>query len=166
MGEPFTRAGGLALVLTYAALIGWLFGTQPHTLAEAVGGVSSTLGAYAIDQQAFDDGLLFFRNDQFVEARAAFMRADPARRDARTQFYIAYSYYRQGWHRTHRDDVLYAQGIEAIERAISLAPRGRLIVDDDTLQMRSADEVKAELEAGRTRDLSDFNPLRVLENRK
>jgi hypothetical protein len=166
MGEPFTRAAGLITVVVYAVLIAWLFSTEPQSVAEAVGGVSSSLGAYAIDQQAFDDGLIFFRNDQFVEARAAFARADPALRDAHTQFYIAYSFYRQGWHRTHRDDELYAQGVEAIDRAIRLAPSGRLVVDDDHLQMRSADEVKAELQAGLTRDGSDFNPLRVLESRK
>lgn len=166
MSEPFTRAAGLALVAAYAALIGWLIGTQPRTVAEAVGGMSATLGAYAIDQQAFDDGLAFFRNDQFVEARAAFERADPATRDALTQFYIAYSFYRQGWSRTHRDDVLYAQGVAAVDRAIALAPNGRLVVDDDNLQMRSADELKAELQSGLERDASDFNPLRLLEQRK
>jgi hypothetical protein len=166
MGEPFTRAAGLAAVAAYAALIGWLFGSAPRSVSEAVGGVSAAIGAYSIDEQAFADGLAFFRNDQFVEARAAFARADPALRDPETQFYIAYSFYRQGWHRTHRDDELYKQGIEAIDRAIGLAPSGRLVVDDDNLGMRSADEVKAELEAGLTRDVSDFNPLRVLENRK
>jgi hypothetical protein len=166
MSEPFTRAAGLALVAAYAALIGWLLGTQPRSVAEAVGGMSATFGAYTIDQQAFDDGLAFFRNDQFVEARAAFERADPAKRDARTQFYIAYSFYRQGWNRTHRDDALYTQGIEAVDRAIALAPNGRLVVDDQNLQMRSADELKAELHAGLNRELSDFNPLRLLENRK
>jgi hypothetical protein len=166
MSEPFTRAAGLALVAAYAALIGWLLGTQPRSVAEAVGGMSATFGAYTIDQQAFDDGLAFFRNDQFVEARAAFERADPAKRDARTQFYIAYSFYRQGWNRTHRDDALYTQGIEAVDRAIALAPNGRLVVDDQNLQMRSADELKAELHAGLNRELSDFNPRRLLENRK
>ena len=166
MSEPFTRAAGLGLVVAYAAVIGWLFGTQPRSVAEAVGGMSATLGAYRIDQQAFDDGLAFFRNDQFVEARAAFHRADPAMRDANTQFYIAYSFYRQGWNRTHRDDALYKQGIEAVDRALALAPNGRLVVDDDNLQMRSADELKAELLAGLERDASDFNPLRLLEPRK
>ncbi len=106
------------------------------------------------------------RRDQFVEARAAFARADPATRDARTQFYVAYSYYRQGWHRTHHDDELYRRGLEAVQHAIDLAPGGRLRVEDDNLQMHSADELKAELEAGVTTDASDFNPLRVFENRK
>jgi hypothetical protein len=166
MHETVTRGAGLALTLAYAGLIGWLFTAQPRTLAEAVGGVSATIGAYSVDAQSFDDGLAFFRNDQFVEARAAFARADPALRDARTQFYIAYSYYRQGWYRTHRDNALYAEGVTAVNRAIALAPGGRLIVDDEDLGMRSADELKAELEAGLRRDLSDFNPLRLLERRK
>jgi hypothetical protein len=166
MPETVTRGVGLALTVLYASLIGWLFSAQPRTLAEAVGGVSASVGAYSIDARSFDDGLAFFRNDQFVEARAAFSRADPALRDARTQFYIAYSYYRQGWYRTHRDDALYREGVTAVNRAIALAPDGRLVVDDENLVMRSADELKAELEAGLMRDLSDFNPLRLLETRK
>jgi hypothetical protein len=166
MSERFTRAAGLAIAAGYAALIGYLFTTQPRTVVEAVGGMSASFGTYSINEQAFDDGLLFFRNDQFVEARAAFMRADPAMRDARTQFYIAYSFYRQGWHRTHRDDELYKQGLETVDRAIALAPAGRLVVDDDNLVMRSADELRAELAAGLERGLSDFNPMRLLENRK
>ena len=40
-------------------------------------------------QQAFDDGLAFFRRDQFDEARQALDQADPAGRDSLTQFYIA-----------------------------------------------------------------------------
>jgi hypothetical protein len=166
MTESFTRAAGLAMVVAYAALIGWLFGTAPRTVTEAVGGVSSVLGIYSIDQRAFDDGLRFFRNDQFVEARAAFARADPALRDARTQFYVAYSFYRQGWYRTHRDDGLFRQGLEAVDRAIALAPGGNMIVDDQNLGMRSADELRAELVSGLERDWSDINPLRVLEQRK
>jgi hypothetical protein len=166
MHETLTRGTGLALTVFYAGLIAWLFSAQPRTLAEAVGGVSASVGAYSIDRQSFEDGLAFFRNDQFVEARAAFARADPALRDARTQFYIAYSYYRQGWNRTHRDDALYREGVVAVDRAIALAPGGRLLVADENLVMRSADELKAELEAGLIRDASDFNPLRLLETRK
>jgi hypothetical protein len=166
MHETLTRGAGLALTVLYGGVIAWLFSAQPRTIAEAVGGVSASVGAYSIDKESFEDGLVFFRNDQFVEARAAFARADPAVRDARTQFYIAYSYYRQGWNRTHRDDALYREGLAAVERAIALAPGRRLLVDDENLSMRSADELKAELGAGLTRDLSDFNPLRLLETRK
>ena len=159
------RAGGVAFSAAYAAFIGWLFAAQPRTIAEVRGGLTASVGAYEIDRDAFELGRRYFYNDQFVEARAAFVRADPATRDARTQFYVAYSYYRQGWHRTHHDDALYRAGVEAIDKATALAG-GTLVVEDAAIAMHTADEVKAELEAGLTRDLSDFNPLRLVQPRK
>jgi hypothetical protein len=164
--DQLTRLGGLAFTVAYAAFIGWLFARQPQTVAQITGGLAATIGAYRVDDQAFADGLRFFRADQFVEARMAFARADPAIRDANTQFYIAYSYYRQGWGRLYHDDALYAEGLSAIDRALILAPDGRLVVDDDNLQIRTGEELKAELEAGRRRDSSDFNPMRVFRERK
>ena len=166
MREPVVRSVGLGVMVVYSTVIGWLFASQPKTVTEAIGGMAASVGAYSVDRQAFDDGLAFFRRDQFVEARAAFARADPATRDPQTQFYIAYSYYRQGWHHTHHDDELYRRGLAVVERAIALAPDERLRVNDDTLQMKTADELKAELEAGLRTDASDFNPLRVFESRK
>ena len=160
------RAAGLVVSTLYAAAIVWLYVSQPQTRAEALGGLASTVGAYRVDQQALADGLAFFRGDQFVEARMAFERADPAHRDAQTQFYIAYSFYRQGWGRLYNDDALFRQGIEAVNRAIALAPGNRLVVEDQSLGMRSAEELKAELERGMRRDASDFNPFRVLDTRK
>jgi hypothetical protein len=166
MNDALIRGGGLVFAMAYAGFIGWLYAAQPRTMAEVRGGLSASVGAYGIDQSAFDEGLQYFNKDQFVEARAAFARADPATRDARTQFYVAYSYYRQGWHRAYHDDALYRAGLEAITRAIALATDGRLVVDDPSLHMHSADELKAELEAGLTRDASDFNPFRLLRPRK
>jgi hypothetical protein len=130
------------------------------------GGLAAGIGAYHVDPQDFEDGLQFFRRDEFAAARSAYARADPAQQDPRTQFYVAYSYYRQGWGRLYQDDTLFAQGLEAVNRAIALAPGRRLVVDDADLQMRSGDELKAELEAGLRRDASDFNPLRILRSRK
>jgi len=166
MGETTTRSIGLGLVIAYAALIGWLYARQPQTLAQVTGGLSAAAGAYTVDEQAFADALRFFRNDQFVEARLAFERADPAVRDARTQFYIAYSCYRQGWGRMYHDDSLYVEGLAAIDRAIALAPGGRLVVDDAALSMHTPEELKAELESGVRVDPSDFNPLRLFRTRK
>lgn len=166
MREPVVRAAGAAFTVAYGVLIFWLTGSQPQSMSEVTGGLAASIGAYRIDQVAFDDGLRFFHQDQFVEARAAFARADSADRDARTQFYIAYSYYRQGWGRLGHDDALYAEGLRAIDRAIAVAPRGRVVVDDPDLQMHTADEVRAELVAGMTREWSDLNPLRVLGVRK
>jgi hypothetical protein len=166
MGDTAIRSIGLGVVVAYASLIGWLYARQPRTLAQVTGGLSAVVGVYTVDEQAFADALRFFRNDQFVEARLAFDRADPAVRDARTQFYIAYSYYRQGWGRIYHDDRLYAEGLAAIDRALALAPAGRLVVDDPALGMHTAEEVKAELEAGMRVDASDFNPARVFRTRK
>jgi tetratricopeptide (TPR) repeat protein len=166
MRESYLRAVGLVVSCGYAVLIAWLLASQPRTMAEVTGGLAASVGVYSIDEQAFADGLQFFRADRFPEARAAFGRADRASRDARTQFYIAYSYYRQGWSRFYHDDALYQQGLDAVTYALALAPDGRIVVDDENLMMRSADELKAELEAGLRRELSDLNPLRVAQPRK
>jgi tetratricopeptide (TPR) repeat protein len=166
MRERLIRLSGLVLVVAYATLIAWVYARQPQTVAQVTGGIASGVGAYRIDPQSFADGLAFFRNNQFPEARAAFERADPAQRDARTQFYIGYAYYRQGWGRVYSDDELFKRGLEAADRAIALAPDGRLRVDDEDLLMRSGDELKVELERGLQRDASDFNPLKVVRKRK
>jgi tetratricopeptide (TPR) repeat protein len=166
MRERAVRALGLAAATSYAAFIVWLYVRQPQTVAEVTGGLSASIAAYRINQQAFADGLAFFRQNQFAEARAAFGRADPAQQDARTQFYLAYACYRQGWGRLYSDDELFARGLEHVNKAIALAQDGRIVVDDADLQMRSADELKAELEAGLRSDVSDLNPLRVFRPRK
>lgn len=160
------RGLGLAFAAVYAGIIVWLYAAQPQTVAQVTGGLAAGVGAYRVDAQAFEDGLTFFRRDQFEEARAAFARADPAERDALTHFYIAYSYYRQGWGRFYSDDALFGQGLEAVDRAIALAPGGRIVVDDPDLGMQTADELRAELRRGMTREASDLNPLRIFRPRK
>jgi hypothetical protein len=171
-GHPSTRrsrvirSAGLAFTAAYAILIVWLYAQQPQTVAQVTGGLTAAVGAYAVDRASFEEGLAFFRRDQFPEARAAFERADPADRDPTTQFYLAYSYYREGWGPLRRDDRLYRLGLEALDVATKAAPAGRIVVDDPDLGMRSADELRAEFERGLTVTPSDFNPLRVLEKRK
>lgn len=166
MRDDVVRAAGVAGAVCYAGFITWLYVQQPQSAAEVAGGLSASIGTYRIDSQAFDDGLRLFRRDEFAAARSAFERADPAQQDARTQFYIAYSYYRQGWGRLYQDDELFAQGLAVVNTALARADGGRIVVDDPELQMRSADELKAELEAGLRREPSDFNPLRLVRPRK
>jgi len=160
------RIAGLAGSIAYAAFVVWVYAAQPQTVAQITGGMAAEVGAYRVDPQASADGLAFFRRGAFPEARAAFARADPAQRDARTQFYIAYSFYRQGWGRVYNDDPLFRQGIAAVDLAIALAPDHRVVVNDPDLGMQSADELKAELERGVTRDVSDSNPLKVFRSRR
>src|ERR671934_2772465 len=160
MPDWVIRTIGLALTVCGFAAIVWVYSRQPQTFAEATGALSATLGAYHVDEQAFADGFRFFHRDQFAAARFAFDRADPAHQDPRTQFYIAYSYYREGWGRMYVDRDLFARGLEAVNRAIAAAPHGRVVVDDANLEMRSGDELKAELEAG-IHAGTEVNPLTI-----
>lgn len=166
MPETGVRILGLAASFCYAVLITWLYVHQPQTFAEASGGLTATIGAYQIDRPAFDEGLRLFHSGQFEAALAAFSRADPAHKDAPTQFYIAYSFYRQGWGRFYDDDRLFALGVESAERAIALSPHGILRVEDPDLMMHTADELRTELQAGMRRDSSDLNPLELFKQRK
>ena len=166
MRDRFVRMFGLALAICYATFIVWLYIRQPQTLAEVTGGLTATVGVYRINQQAFDDGLALFRRDQHEAARAAFARADPAGQDARTQFYIAYSYYRSGWGRVYQDNEHFKNGLAHADKALALAPGGRLIVEDPELYMHNADELRAELAEGLRVEASDFNPMRVFRQRK
>ncbi|HJZ73858.1 MAG TPA: hypothetical protein VKE51_19100 [Vicinamibacterales bacterium] len=165
MNDSMIRASGLALAVCGFGAIAWVYSRQPQTFAEASGALSATIGVYRIDEQAFADGLRFFRADQFAAARLALDRADRAHQDPRTQFYIAYSYYREGWGRVYVDKDLYARGLTAVDRAIAAAPRGRVVVDDANLEMRSGDELKAELEAG-VQASTEVNPLTIVRRHR
>jgi hypothetical protein len=163
---PLLRALGLTGSLLYAGFIVWLYATGPTTMAEVTGGVAAGLSVYRADEQSFQEGLTLFRAEKFDAARTAFDRADPARRDSRVQFYVAYSYYRQGWGRVWNDDALFTKGLEALDRAVSVESSGRVAVSDQTLGIQTSDELRAELTEGIRRDASDFNPLRVMRRRK
>jgi hypothetical protein len=160
------RSAGLVVSIAYAAAIAWAYARQPQTMAEVRGGLTASVGAYQVDRAALEEGLRFFRNDQFREARLAFERADPAHRDAAVQFYVAYSFYREGWGRVYADDALYRQGLEALARAVAASPNGHVTVADAALGMKTSEELQAELERGLTREWSDLNPMRALRERK
>jgi hypothetical protein len=166
MRAALVQALGIAATVLYGAFIAWIYATQPRTLQEVATGAQVAAGTYEVDGARFQAGLDLFRREQFRAARDEWSRADPARRDPRTQFYAAYSYYRQGWGRLYNDDRLFKAGLDTVNRAIEVAPGNRLVVDDQTLGMRSADELKAELQRGLTREAGDLNPLRVFEPRK
>jgi hypothetical protein len=165
MRDSIVRATGLMFVVCSFTGIAWLYLHQPQTLAEATGALSARVGGYRIDEQAFADGLRFFHGDEFPAARLAFERADPARQDPRTQFYIAYSYYREGWGRLYVDKELFARGLDAVNRGIAAAPNGRIIVDDSNVQMHSADELKAELQAGLDAS-TELNPFTIVRRQR
>jgi hypothetical protein len=166
MQHRLIQSVGIAWTVLYAVFIIWVYATEPRTLKEVAGSAQVAAGTYEIDQGKFDNALMLFRREQFRAARDEWGRADPMRRDARTQFYIAYAFYREGWGRLYNDDALFKQGLEAVGHAIALAPEGTLTVDDPDLRMHTAVELKAELEQGTERSLGDLNPLKVLRERK
>ncbi|MGH9881004.1 MAG: hypothetical protein ACRD6N_06170, partial [Pyrinomonadaceae bacterium] len=154
---------GLGLSVIYAAFIVWVYATEPRTFQEVATSAEVAAGTYQIDQEKFNAGLALFRGEQFRAARDEWQRADPALGDARTQFYVAYSFYREGWGRVYNDQELFKKGLEAVERAIALGP---VVVDDPNLLMHTAVELKAELQQGTERSWGDVNPLKVLRTRK
>ncbi|HEX8137479.1 MAG TPA: hypothetical protein VF544_07815 [Pyrinomonadaceae bacterium] len=166
MQHRLIQSVGIGWTILYAAFIIWVYATEPRTLKEVAHSAEVAAGTYEVDQGKFDNALMLFRREQFRAARDEWERADPARRDARTQFYIAYAFYREGWGRLYNDDALFRQGLEAVGRAIALAPEGTLTVDDPDLRIKTPAELKAELEQGTERSLGDLNPLKVLRERK
>ena len=166
MRSKIIQIAGLAITIAYAVLIVWIYATEPRTFEEVATSAEVAAGTYQVNQEKFNSALDLFRREQFRAARDEWQRADPAQGDARTQFYIAYSFYREGWGRLYHDQQLFKQGLDAVNRAIGLASATALTVDDSNLRMHSAAELKAELAEGTERSWSDANPLKVLRTRK
>ncbi len=166
MQRKFTQIAGIIWTLVYASIIVWIYATEPRSFKEVATNSQIAAGIYQINQEKFNNGLTLFRRDQFRAARDEWAGADPAQRDPRTQFYISYACYREGWGRVYYDDALFKQGLEAVNRAINLAPNGTLTVDDPDLQMHTAAELKTELEQGTERSWKDLNPLKLFRQRK
>lgn len=174
MKEKYIQIMGIAMVLVYGTFVIFLYAAEPRSLEEISSKAIETVqnaatkgqvitGTYEIDQAKFGEGLNAFRQDNFVLARDAFSKADPERRDAKTQFYIAYSYYRQGWGRISNDDALFKQALESLARVDFIDKDFRS--DDPELKLRTPAELRHELEEGLQVTADDFNPLKVLRER-
>lgn len=166
MRHKLIQSVGIAWTLIFGASIVWLYATEPKSVADVGVKASVAAGTYEVDKERFVAGQALFARGQYRAARDEWLRADPERRDPRTQFYTAYAFYREGWGRTHNDDELFRRGLEAVNLAIALSPGGALGVDDPELKMRTAAELKVELEQGLERSWDDLNPLRVFRERK
>jgi hypothetical protein len=166
MQHRLIQSVGIAWTILFASFIIWIYATEPRNFKEVTAGAQAATGVYDIDHERFAAALDLFHRGQFRAARDEWARADPGRRDASTQFYIAYAFYREGWGHLYHDDDLYRQGLEAVNLAIELAPDKTLTIDDSDLQMHTAAELKAELEQGQERTIDDFNPFKVFRKRK
>jgi hypothetical protein len=175
MKEKYIQILGIALAAVYGVFITFLYAAEPRSLEDISTKARSTIesaatkgqvitGMYQVDAGKFADGVKAFNADNFIAARDLFERADPEKRDAKTQFYIAYSYYRQGWGRVSNDDALFKLGIETLDRVTAIDRDFRS--DDAGLQLRTPAELRHELEEGLVVTAGDFNPLRLVRERK
>jgi hypothetical protein len=175
MKEKYIQSLGLALTLVYGFLIVWLYWAEPKNLEEVSTKARETIentttkgqiiiGTYEVDEAKFNDGLKAFRADNFVAARSFFENADPERRDAKTQFYIAYSFYRQGFGKLYNDDELFKKGLEQTNRVLALDRNFKS--NDADLKMQTPAELKNEFEEGLKVTAEDFNPLKLTRERK
>lgn len=147
--------------LTFAA---FLYLTEPKNLSEVATKAAVATGTYQIDKAKFDTGLAAFRQERFADARIEFEKADPERRDAATQFYVAYSFYRQGWGRFSNDDALFTAGLATANRLVAIDQDFRST--DETLGIKTAAELKTDFEEGLKITASDFNPMKLTRERK
>ncbi len=175
MKEKYLQIFSLVLVLFFGGFIAWLYWAEPKSFEDVTVKAKETIetattkseviiGIYEVDAEKFNQGLQAFRQDNFILARDLFSRADPENRDARTQFYIAYSLYRQGWGRVSNEDALFKQGLDQVNRVIQLDKNYKS--DDANLQLKNPVELKNELEEGLKVTADDFNPFRLFRERK
>lgn len=175
MKEKYLQVFGIVLTAVYGLFVAWIYVAAPKSLEELPAKAQQTIeratttaqvitNTYEIDQARFNEGLTAFRADNFIVARDNFEKADPEKRDAKTQFYIAYSFYRQGWGRVSNDDELFKKGLEQINRVILLDRNFKS--NDGNLQLKTPVELKNEFEEGLKVTASDFNPLKLVRERK
>jgi len=175
MKEKHIQLIGIFLAGIYAVFIVWIYSVEPKSLTEVPTKVQTTIenvtttaqvitNTYEVDQEKFNEGLKAFHSDNFVSARDFFSRADPEQRDAKTQFYIAYSFYRQGFGKVYNDDDLFKKGLEQVNKVIALDKN--FVSDDADIKLKTPAELKNELEEGLEITPGDFNPFKVLRERK
>ncbi|MEP7213107.1 MAG: hypothetical protein ABI791_08535 [Acidobacteriota bacterium] len=175
MKEKYIQIIGISVAVVYGVFIVFLYAAEPRSIGDISTKARSTIetaatkgqviaGTYEVDPVKFADGLKAFNVDNFIAARDLFERADPEKRDAKTQFYIAYSYYRQGWGRVSNDDALFKLGLETLDRVIAIDRDFRS--DDAGLTLRTPAELRHEFEEGLKVTADDFNPLRLVRERK
>jgi hypothetical protein len=175
MKKEYVQILGIVLTAFYGIFIAWLYWAEPKNLVEVSTKAQTTfeevttktqvaIGTYEVDTARFSEGLDAFQKNNFIAARDNFEKADPERRDARTQFYIAYSFYRQGFGKFTNDDTLFKKGLDQTNNVIALDKNFKSA--DANLQLKTPAELKNEFEEGLKVTADDFNPLKVLRERK
>jgi hypothetical protein len=161
MKEQHSQILGIVLAVLLAGFIVWLYATEPKTIRDAATKATVTVGTYEVDKAKLAEGVRLFRADNHPAAREFLNAADVEKRDPATQFYIAYSFYRQGFGKMFNDDALFRQGLEALK-----STDNNFRSADEDLKLKTPAELRNELEQGLLFTADDLNPLRVLRERK
>ena len=74
MNQKYIQILTILITLAGSVFIVFLYWTEPRSIAEVSSKGQVVLGTYEIDRKEFDQGLAYFRNDEFLAARAAFDR--------------------------------------------------------------------------------------------
>jgi tetratricopeptide (TPR) repeat protein len=153
---------GIAATLLYGAFVVWLYATQPKSIAELQTAAAVQANVYQVDPARFDEAMRAFRAGQYRIAVEHFERADPARRDPKTQFLIAYSHYALGRGQVYDDDEQFRAALEAVDRCLAAAPNNVYTIDEPglTLDYTSADRLRQRLREGLEITPGDLNPFR------
>ena len=175
MKEKHIQILSIALTLFFGGFVAWLYWVAPKNIEDITVKAKQTVesattkaqvitNTYEVDKEKFAQGLSAFRQDNFIVARDNFEKADMEKRDAKTQFYIAYSLYRQGWGRISNDDELFAKGLEQVKRVKLLDQDFKS--DDADLKLRTPVELRNEFEEGLRITADDFNPFKFTRERQ
>jgi hypothetical protein len=156
------QASGIAATLIYGAFVVWLYATQPRSIAELQTAAAVQANVYEVDRAQFDEAMRAFREGRYRTAAERFALADPARRDPKTQFLIAYSHYALGRRWLYDDDAEFRAALEAIDRCLAVAPNNAYTIDEPglTLDYTSADRLRERLREGLEMTPGDLNPFR------
>lgn len=166
---------GVLAALFYAGFVGFIYLTAPRSIEDVAFKARETIekattsgqvltGLYEVDQAKFSEGLEAFRAENYPLAKDQFSKADPENRDPNTQFYIAYSDYRQGWGRFSNDDLLFERALKTLDR-VELLNKNFSSSDPD-LKLKTPAELRNELSEGLRVTADDFNPLKIVRERK
>jgi hypothetical protein len=161
MNERTIQILSVTLTTIFTVVIIWLYLAEPKTISEVVTKSAVTIGTYQIDKAKFDEGLRLFRGENYAAAREFFTAADSEKRDAKTQYYISYSFYRQGFGKVYSDDNLFKQGLENL-KFVDLNFKS----DDSDLKLQTIAELKNEFQQGIEKTMDDLNPMKVFRERK
>src|SRR5438477_7806213 len=81
MQQKLIQIAGITWTLVCAAIIVWIYATEPRSFTEVTTNTRVAAGIYEVNQEKFNNGLELFRRDQFHAARDVWASADPAQQE-------------------------------------------------------------------------------------